>query len=88
MRELTIIIASVACCLSASAFAQTTPAAPRDSTTMQTSATTPAPAAQNQWQSDDGSADGLTRADVYQQLVQAENDGSLAHLNATVYAHH
>jgi parvulin-like peptidyl-prolyl isomerase len=30
-------------------------------------------------------ANGLTRAQVYDQLVQAEKDGSLANLNATVY---
>jgi hypothetical protein len=28
-----------------------------------------------------------TRAQVYQELVQAEQDGQLAYLNATVYAH-
>ncbi|WP_028228401.1 hypothetical protein [Paraburkholderia ferrariae] len=30
----------------------------------------------------------LTRAQVYQQLVQAERDGQLQTLNQTVYAHH
>jgi hypothetical protein len=30
-------------------------------------------------------AHGLTREQVYGQLVQAEKDGSLARLNATVY---
>ncbi len=29
-----------------------------------------------------------TRAQVYQELVQAEQDGQLAYLNSTVYAHH
>jgi hypothetical protein len=29
----------------------------------------------------------LTRAQVYQQLVQAEQDGQLQTLNSTVYAH-
>ncbi|HEY1998879.1 hypothetical protein [Paraburkholderia sp.] len=39
-----------------------------------------------------GSADqtaqsqGLTRQQVYDQLVQAEKDGSLARLNSTIYA--
>lgn len=28
-----------------------------------------------------------TRAQVYQELVQAERDGQLAYLNSTVYAH-
>lgn len=30
----------------------------------------------------------LTRAQVYQQLVQAERDGQLQMLNRTIYAHH
>jgi hypothetical protein len=30
-------------------------------------------------------SDDLTRREVYEQLVQAEKDGSLARLNATVY---
>lgn len=30
----------------------------------------------------------LTRAQVYEQLVQAERDGQLKMLNQTVYAHH
>jgi hypothetical protein len=29
-----------------------------------------------------------TRAEVYQELVQAQQDGSLAQMNATTYAHH
>lgn len=87
MRKLTIVIASVACCLPASAFAQTTPVAQHDAAPTQ-SAAPATPAAQAQSQSDNGSAHGFTRAEVYQQLAQAENDGTLAHLNATVYAHH
>jgi hypothetical protein len=35
-----------------------------------------------------GQASELTRAQVYNQLVQAKQDGSLAHLNATLYSHH
>jgi Domain of unknown function (DUF4148) len=31
---------------------------------------------------------GKTRAEVYQELVHAEQDGQLATLNRTVYAHH
>ncbi|MFP3644006.1 DUF4148 domain-containing protein [Paraburkholderia sp. SIMBA_054] len=30
---------------------------------------------------------GKTRAQVYQELVHAEQDGQLAYLNSTVYAH-
>jgi Domain of unknown function (DUF4148) len=29
-----------------------------------------------------------TRAEVYRELIQAQQDGQLAHLNKTVYAHH
>lgn len=88
MKKLTIVIASVAYCLSASTFAQTTSVAPRDAALTQGSVAPTAPAAQDQRQSDNGSSHALTRAEVYQQLVRAENDGTLAHLNATVYAHH
>ncbi|RFU45118.1 DUF4148 domain-containing protein [Paraburkholderia sp. DHOC27] len=31
---------------------------------------------------------GKTRAQVYQELVQSEQDGQLAYLNRTIYAHH
>ena len=31
---------------------------------------------------------GKTRAEVYQELVHAEQDGQLAYLNSTLYAHH
>lgn len=31
---------------------------------------------------------GKTRAQVYQELVQAQQDGQLAYLNSTIYAHH
>jgi hypothetical protein len=38
------------------------------------------------WQPD--APDGLTRAQVYHQLVHAEKDGHLNYLDRTVYAHH
>jgi multidrug efflux pump subunit AcrA (membrane-fusion protein) len=31
---------------------------------------------------------GKTRAQVYQELVRARQDGQLAYLNSTLYAHH
>jgi hypothetical protein len=49
------------------------------------STSAPAPAS-TQW-SDDGSAH-ITRAQVYRELVQAQQDGQLKTLNSTVYAHH
>jgi hypothetical protein len=89
MKKLNTAIACAACCLCVSAFAQTTTAMPPGATPTHTAAQTAAPASQGQWTSPErGSASGLTRAEVYQQLVRAEDDGQLAHLNATVYAHH
>ncbi|MDR5755385.1 DUF4148 domain-containing protein [Caballeronia sp. LZ035] len=41
--------------------------------------------------SDDGQPDsspGITRAQVYRDLVHAQQDGQLTRLNRTVYAHH
>lgn len=58
--------------------AQATPA----SATATTTAATPAPAWNN-----DGDAH-ITRAQVYHELVQAQNDGELKTLNSTLYAHH
>jgi hypothetical protein len=43
---------------------------------------TPAPA----WNNDSGAT--ITRAQVYHELVQAQNDGELKTLNSTLYAHH
>jgi hypothetical protein len=41
-----------------------------------------------QWAPPDGQTIApKTRAQVYQELVQAEQDGQLAYLNSTVYAH-
>jgi hypothetical protein len=45
-------------------------------------ASAPAPAWNN-----DGNAH-ITRAQVYHELVQAQNDGELKTLNSTLYAHH
>ncbi|MBN3855849.1 DUF4148 domain-containing protein [Paraburkholderia sp. Ac-20340] len=48
---------------------------------------TSAPAAANTQWNNDGSAH-ITRAQVYRELVQAQQDGQLKTLNSTVYAHH
>lgn len=55
------------------------------SATVSTSTSAPA-AANTQW-NNDGSAH-ITRAQVYRELVQAQQDGQLKTLNSTVYAHH
>ncbi|WP_322093058.1 DUF4148 domain-containing protein [Paraburkholderia bannensis] len=55
--------------------------APASATAVITAAA-PAPA----WNND---ADAhITRAQVYHELVQAQNDGELKTLNSTLYAHH
>lgn len=59
--------------------------APASATAVNTAANTaaaPAPAWNN-----DGDAH-ITRAQVYHELVQAQNDGQLKTLNSTLYAHH
>lgn len=55
--------------------------APASATAVNTAAA-PAPAWNN-----DGDAH-ITRAQVYHELVQAQNDGELKTLNSTLYAHH
>jgi hypothetical protein len=68
---------------STSAFAQsaTQPAAAAPSTVSVVAQT-------GQWVPPDGQTIApKTRAQVYQELVQAEQDGQLAYLNSTVYAH-
>ncbi|SDH14048.1 DUF4148 domain-containing protein [Paraburkholderia phenazinium] len=90
MKTLMIAIAFVGATATASAFAQSSP-----STTQQPAAATQM--AQNssaavqqdgQWVPPDGEASaGKTRAQVYQELVHAEQDGELNYLNSTIYAH-
>jgi hypothetical protein len=68
--------------LTSAAFAQSNPA-PSDA------ATTAQAPQQGQWAPPYGQPlAGKTRAQVYQELVHAEQDGQLAYLNSTVYAHH
>ena len=74
--------APVALTLAASLFCSAAHAAQQDASALQpqlsqTQHVTSDPAAQQ--------AHGLTRKQVYDQLVQAEKDGSLARLNATLY---
>jgi multidrug efflux pump subunit AcrA (membrane-fusion protein) len=78
------IVAAV--CLPAYASAQEaqsgTPPADASATPAQVS-----PASASAWQPAD-SQPGKTRAEVQQELVHAQQDGELAYLNRTVYAHH
>jgi Domain of unknown function (DUF4148) len=89
MKSVKIIIAAAGLALSGAVFAQ-------GSTTSGT-VTTPAPSQQvaqsaqvqgGQWTPPDGQeVHQKTRAEVYQELVHAEQDGQLAYLNSTIYAH-
>jgi Domain of unknown function (DUF4148) len=71
------------------AFAQTAPAQGATPQPYVAPATANTAAVQNgAWVPPDGQAIApKTRAQVYQELVQAEQDGQLAYLNSTVYAH-
>lgn len=67
------------------AFAQTNPT---QSPTVNTSTAQASASADGQWTPPDGQAiPAKTRAQVYQELVEAEKDGQIAYLNSTVYAH-
>lgn len=88
MKYLTIVVAMFAATATASAFAQSNSsnapatsvvaqAAPNDGSTAQSQ---PVPAYGQP-------VHEKTRAEVYQELVHAEQDGQLAYLNSTVYAH-
>lgn len=72
-----------------SAFAQTAPAQGAMSQPNVAPANANATVGQNgAWVPPDGQAIApKTRAQVYQELVEAEKDGQLAYLNSTVYAH-
>ena len=70
--------------VSSAAFAQSNPSMNDAATTAQQPQQS-----QSQWVSPDSQPlAGKTRAEVYQELVHAEQDGQLATLNRTVYAHH
>jgi hypothetical protein len=80
MSKLFLSAAPIALTLAASLFCSAAHADQQDTSAPQSqvSATQNSDAATQQ-------AQGLTRGQVYNQLAQAEKDGSLARLNATVY---
>ena len=89
MKHFLFAIALVAgsASVSVSAFAQASaPTQPVDGAAQSAQIS---PAAQGaQWVPPNGQPTAQkTRAQVYQELVQAERDGQLAYLNSTVYAH-
>ena len=86
----TLMIATIlSMAATTSAFAQTAPAQGTTPPTYAAPANANTTAVQNgAWVPPDGQAIApKTRAQVYQELVQAEQDGQLAYLNSTVYAH-
>ncbi|MEI7297113.1 DUF4148 domain-containing protein [Paraburkholderia tropica] len=94
MKSLMIVAALAGAVVTTSAFAQTTqPAASQTQTqtaaATQVAATSTAPVAQaGGWVAPYGEpVHQKTRAEVYHELVQAEQDGQLAYLNSTLYAH-
>ncbi len=80
----------IAAAVSTPVFAQTAAQASPSMQTAQTAqaALSAAAAQPGQWVPPYGQpVAGKTRAEVYQELVQAEQDGQLDYLNSTVYAH-
>jgi hypothetical protein len=89
MKSITMVIAAAGLVLSGTVFAQ--------SNTANSAVSTPASSTQiaqtgetqgGQWVPPYGQPiHQKTRAEVYQELVHAEQDGQLAYLNSTIYAH-
>jgi hypothetical protein len=84
------ITASTIVMSSGTVFAQTQPAmSEQPSLPANTGMTLQSGASQQlPWVSPDDNRQGKTRAQVEQELIQAQQDGQLAYLNNTVYAHH
>jgi ABC-type phosphate transport system substrate-binding protein len=87
MKLALFTIALVASSASVCAFAQTSAPAQLDNGTSQAASNGVATSG-SQWVAPYGQPTmQKTRAQVYQELVQAEQDGQMAYLNSTVYAH-
>jgi Domain of unknown function (DUF4148) len=89
MKTLTIfaLVGIIGMAAASSSFAQSNPTPPT-STPPPTLAQTATPQ-DGTWVAPYGQpVQGKTRAQVYHELVQAEQDGQLAYLNSTIYAHH
>jgi Domain of unknown function (DUF4148) len=82
MKQFFTALALVAASASVSAFAQTSQPATVDAQSQSSAASTPT----EQWMPPYGApVQQETRAQVYQDLVHAEQDGQLHYLNSTVY---
>ncbi|CAM2153229.1 DUF4148 domain-containing protein [Pararobbsia alpina] len=86
IKALTIACAAVGVFAAGQAFADTN--APAQGTTQAPIAATAAPDAQVSMVADSGVTQPETRAQVYRDLVHAQRDGELKHLDSTIYAHH
>jgi ABC-type glycerol-3-phosphate transport system substrate-binding protein len=79
MKTMMIALALAGLAATGSAFAQSTTTAPAQTTVAQA----------GQWIPPDGQTVApKTRAQVYQELVKAEQDGQLDYLDRTLYWHH
>ena len=84
MKTTMIALALAGLATTGSAFAQSTTTAPDQTTLAQTTV-----AQTGQWIPPDGQTVApKTRAQVYQELVRAEQDGQLDYLDRTLYWHH
>jgi hypothetical protein len=89
MKSLPFIFALAVAAVPGWAFAQSQAPAARNADTQQNQTLSVAQVGGGQWVSPDApSTSGLTRADVYHDLVHAQRDGQLSYLNSTLYAHH
>jgi hypothetical protein len=89
MKYLMISIAIIGATATASAFAQSAPSSGQiaSGATQVASNTTSAMPDSGQWVAPYGQpVVGKTRAQVYQELVHAEQDGQIAYLDKTIYA--
>jgi hypothetical protein len=90
MKTLPFIFALAVVAVPGWAFAQSqAPAAAQSANTQPSQTLSVAQVGGAQWVSPDApSTSGLTRADVYHDLVHAQRDGQISYLNSTLYAHH
>jgi hypothetical protein len=89
MKSIMMIVAAAGLALSGSVFAQSNTATSATNASAQSSQVAQTADAQSgQWVPPYGQpVHQKTRAEVYQELVHAEQDGRLAYLNSTIYAH-
>ena len=90
MKTLMIAVAFVGAVATASAFAQSAPSSTQQpvATTQVAANSTSVTGEAGQWAAPSAEASGgKTRAQVYQELVHAEQDGQLDQLTATIYSH-